>query len=373
MGPLHGIRIVEFAGLGPGPLAATLLTDLGATVLRIERRDESARLDAALLKFDIVRRGRSAISLDLKSPTELALALSLIERADALIEGFRPGVMERMGLGPDLCLKHNARLVYCRMTGWGQTGPLARTAGHDINYIALTGALDAIGRAGQPPTPPLNLLGDYGGGSLYLALGLVAALFEARNSGEGQVVDVAMVDGVTSLMTKPFGNWAMGLATGEPVGPRGTNLLDSGAYFYDVYACADGRWLAVGAIEAKFHAELLRLLEINPAALPNQWNRAGWPRARAVLTGRFLEKKQAQWCEIFAGSDACVTPVLTIAEAAHDQHLRARATIIDVEGVPQPGQVPRFSRTVAELPKAVRVVDADRSEVLRDWGVKDTV
>ena len=372
MGPLAGVRIVEFAGLGPGPMAAMLLADLGADVLRIERRGSALPADnAAMRRFDVVLRSRSAISLDLKDPAEVGKALALVCKADALIEGFRPGVMERLGLGPEPCLARNPRLVYCRMTGWGQRGPLAQAAGHDINYIALSGALDAIGRAGEPPTPPLNLVGDYGGGALYLALGLVSAVLEARGTGRGQVVDVAMIDGATSLMAKFFGQHAAGLARGEPNGVRGTNLLDSGAYFYDVYACADNRWMAVGAIEAKFHALLLQRMEIDASALPDQWDRTGWPRAREVLAKRFREMTQAEWCARFEGFDACAMPVLGLDEVADHPQVRARLTVVDVNGVPQPAPAPRFSRTALDHPEAPGQLDADRAAVLRAWGVDD--
>ena len=369
MGPLAGVRIVEFAGLGPGPLAAMLLADLGATVLRIEKPGERGTLARG---FDVVLRNRDAISLDLKRREDLEIARSLIARADALIEGFRPGVMERIGLGPDACLARNPRLVYARMTGWGQHGPLSSTAGHDLNYIALSGALDAIGRAGQPPTPPLNLVGDYGGGSLYLALGIVSALHETRGSGQGQVVDAAMVDGAVSLMAKFFGHWAAGEASGRPVGPRGTNLLDSGAYFYDVYACADGRWVAVAAIEPQFHAQLLERLGLDPSTMPAQWDRARWPQARATLARCFLEKSRDEWRGVFDGSDACVTPVLSVGEAASDPHLQSRRSVIEVGGVAQPAPAPRFSRTVPENPRPPGMTDHDRAAVLRSWGIEPT-
>jgi alpha-methylacyl-CoA racemase len=372
MGPLMGVKVVEFAGLGPGPHAAMLLADLGATVLRVERPASAANVDATALRFDVVKRNRSAISLDTKTTEGRDLARTLIDRADALIEGFRPGVMERMGLGPQECLERNPALVYGRMTGWGQDGPLAHAAGHDLNYIALTGALDAIGRAGQAPTPPLNLVGDYGGGALYLALGLVAALFESRRSGKGQIVDAAMVDGAASLMAKPFGLWAAGLASGVPVGPRGTNLLDSGAYFYDVYQCADDRWLAVAAIEPQFFAEMLRLLQLNAADIGDQWDRANWPRARSMLAARIGEKPLAEWSLIFEGTDACVAPVLTVGEAATHPHLRARATVVDIAGVMQPAPAPRFSRTRLDTPSPPKMTDSDRDAVLRQWGISPT-
>jgi alpha-methylacyl-CoA racemase len=369
MGPLTGVKVIEFAGLGPGPHAAMLLADLGATVLRIERPAGTANVEANALRFEVVKRNRSAISLDTKTAEGRDLARALINQADALIEGFRPGVMERMGLGPKECLERNPTLVYGRMTGWGQDGPLAYTAGHDLNYIALTGALDAIGRAGLAPTPPLNLVGDYGGGALYLALGLVSALFESRQSGKGQIVDAAMVDGAASLMAKPFGLWAAGLASGSPVGSRGTNLLDSGAFFYDVYQCADNRWLAVAAIEQQFYTELLQLLQLNASDVGDQWDRANWPRAKAILAARIREKSLAEWSAIFEDTDACVAPVLTVGEAHTHPHLQARKTIVEIDGVMQPAPAPRFSRTQLDTPAPPKMTDSDRAAVLREWGI----
>ncbi len=275
MGPLEGIKVVEFAGIGPCPMAAMLLADMGATVLRIDRVAESGLGIPLGTKFELLKRNRPIIQLDLKRPEAVGLALQLIDRADALIEGFRPKVMERLGLGPDACLSRNPRLVYGRVTGWGQEGPLAHAAGHDLNYIALTGALDAIGRTGGPPTPPLNLVGDFGGGALYLVVGVLAAIIAARQSGQGQVVDAAMVDGASSLMTSIYG----AMAAGRWNGGRGGNVTDSGAYFYEVYECADGKFISVAAIEGKFHAELLQRLEIDPDSMPPQSDRARWPEA----------------------------------------------------------------------------------------------
>ena len=282
MGPLAGIKIVELTGIGPGPMCAMLLADLGATVLRIDRTEPSELGVPRPLRYDLLLRGRTCLALDLKHPDGKALALRLIERADALIEGFRPGVTERLGLGPEDCLARNPRLVYGRVTGWGQEGPLAQAAGHDLNYIALAGAVHAFGRQGQPPTPPLNLIGDFGGGALYLAFGVVCGILEAQRSGRGQVVDAAMVDGAASLMTAFFGMMAAGLGSHE----RGTNILDTGAHFYEVYECADGRWIAVAAIEGKFYAELLRRLDIDPATMPSQqMDREHWPEAKSAAGG----------------------------------------------------------------------------------------
>ncbi|MDR2154239.1 MAG: CoA transferase [Burkholderiaceae bacterium] len=363
MGPLKGIRIVELAGIGPGPMAAMTLADLGATVLRIERMEPSELGLRLPIQQQLMLRNRQMLALDLKQQEHQALALRLIEQADGLIEGFRPGVTERMGLGPDVCLARNPRLVYGRMTGWGQSGPLAHAAGHDLNYIALTGVLDQIGRAGQPPTPPLNLVGDFGGGALYLALGMLAAIIEARRSGQGQVVDAAIVDGTAALATSLFGMHAAGM-----VGERGANLLDSGAYFYDVYECADGRWVSIAPIEGKFHRELLRLLDIDPAQIGAQMDRANWPRARALLAERIKTKTRDQWCALLEGTDACFAPILSLNEAPRHPHLKARGTFIEIDGVPQPAPAPRFSRTVPKPPRPPAAPNAATAdEALHDW------
>lgn len=346
MGPLADIKIVELAGIGPAPMAAMLLADLGATVLRIDRPGGSGLGLDRPLRTNLVLRGRRAVAIDLKSPSGKALALRLVERADALIEGFRPGVAERLGLGPADCAARNPHLVYGRVTGWGQDGPLAQAAGHDLNYIALTGALHAIGRRGGPPTPPLNLLADYAGGALYLALGLVCGILEARRSGQGQVVDAAMVDGVASLMTAFYGMLAAGLATHE----RGANHLDSGAHFYNVYECADGKWLSVAPIEGKFYAELLRRLDLDPASLPPQMDRERWPEAQARLTELFKSRTRAEWCVVLDGTDACFAPVLTAEEAPQHPHNRVRGTYAAIDGIVQPAPAPRFSRTRPDLP-----------------------
>ncbi len=346
MGPLAGIRIVELAGIGPGPMGAMLLADLGATVLRIDRAHPVELGSPRPFEFNFLLRNRHAIALDLKQANAVELVLNLVERADALIEGFRPGVTERLGLGPRECHSRNPRLVYGRMTGWGQTGPLAAAAAHDLNYIALAGALHSIGRAGGPPVPPLNLLGDYAGGSLYLALGLLAGIIDARQSGKGQVVDAAIIDGTASLMTSTIGVHAAGLFSLE----RGTNMLDSGAYFYDVYQCSDGKWVSVAAIEGRFHAELLRLLEIDPAAIGERENKANWSRARELFAAKFRTRTRDEWCALLEGTDACFAPVLSLAEAPAHPHHAARGTFVTVDGVVQPAPAPRFSRTVPAHP-----------------------
>jgi alpha-methylacyl-CoA racemase len=363
MGPLSGVRIVEFAGIGPAPMAAMLLADMGATVLRIDR---PAATDLGIPLQDehqFTHRSRAAIRLDLKHPNSIELARRLIDQADALIEGFRPGVMERLGLGPDICLARNPRLAYGRVTGWGQHGPLAHAAGHDLNYIALTGALHAIGRAGHKPTPPLNLLGDYGGGALYLVAGLLAAIIAARTTGTGQVVDAAMVDGVLSLLTPIHAMRAGGRMTA----PRGENLLDSGAYFYEVYECADAEYIALAAIEPKFHAELLRLLDIDPATMPAQHDEAGWPVWKAALTERFRTRTRDAWCRILEGTDACFAPVLSLDEAHTHPHLQARNAFIDVGGHRQPAPAPRFDATSQAPPRAPGTVPL--AEALAAWNL----
>lgn len=337
-GPLSGLKVVEMAGIGPAPMCAMLLADLGATVLRIDRPSPSGLGAPQDRKYDLLLRSRPAIALDLKQRAAVDLTLRLLDQADAVIEGFRPGVMERLGLGPDICRARNPKLVFGRMTGWGQDGPLAHAAGHDLNYIALTGALHAIGRKGAPPTPPLNLVGDFGGGSLYLAFGVMCALFEAGRTGAGQVVDAAMVDGAASLMTSYYGHLASGLMTER----RGENMNDSGAYFYDVYQCADGHWVSLAPIEEKFHAELLQRLEIDAADLPDQWDRGAWDKVKARLADVFRTKTRAEWQARLEGTDVCFAPVLAPSEVADHPHIAARQTFIDVDGVMQPAPAPRF-------------------------------
>ena len=363
MGPLHGLRIVELAGIGPAPFAAMLLADLGATVIRVDRPVPAAMGIERPLKFNLLLRNRQNLAVDLKSDAGRALVLDLVERADGLIEGFRPGVTERLGLGPQHCQARNPRLVYGRMTGWGQTGPLAQAAGHDLNYIAITGVLDWIGRSGQPPTPPLNLVGDFGGGGLYLALGMLAALLEARRSGQGQVVDAAIVDGTASLATSIFGMHAAGL-----LGARGENILDGGAPYYDVYRCLDGKYICVAPIEPKFYAELCRLLEIDPSSLGAQNDRQAWPDAKATLREVFARKTRDAWCALLEGSDACFSPVLEAGEAPRHPQLQARQTFVEVQGVTQPAPAPRFSRSVPDTPRAPEPPSPQgHAAALEDW------
>lgn len=353
MGPLKDLRILEVGGIGPGPMCAMLLADLGASVLRIDRKEPSGLGVQRPRKYDLLLRNRPSICMNLKAQDDRERLLRLVESADILIEGFRPGVTERLGIGPDRCFVRNPRLIYGRMTGWGQEGPLSQVAGHDLNYLALTGALHAIGRKGQPPSVPLNLVGDIGGGALYLCFGIMAALHERRSSGRGQVVDAAIVDGVASLMTQVQGTLAAGMMSHE----RGTNITDSGAPFYDVYECADGGYVSFGAIEPKFFAEMLRRLSLDPTFLPDQWNRSRWSELRKEIAGKVKTRSRDEWTVVFDGCDACFAPVLTLSEAPDNAHLKERRTFIDIEGVIQPAPAPRFSRTPPDQPKPVNAWD----------------
>jgi alpha-methylacyl-CoA racemase len=366
MGPLTGFRILEIAGLGPAPFCAMLLADLGAEVVCVDRPEPLGRgvLDADP-RLDLLRRGRRSLAVDLKHPRGADTVLRLVERADALIEGFRPGVAERLGIGPEACLARNPRLVYGRMTGWGQEGPLAAAVGHDLDYIALTGALHAIGRAGEPPVPPLNLVGDFGGGALYLAVGILSALLEASRSGRGQVVDAAMVDGAASLLTMFHGMAAAGTWMDE----RGVNLLDGGAPFYDVYETADGKHLAVGALEPRFYAELLRLTGLaGEEDLPAQADVSRWPELRRRFAEVFRRKTRDEWCAVLEGTEACVAPVLSLSEAPRHPHMAARGTFVEVDGVTQPAPAPRFSRTPGAIQGPPEPPGASTDEVLAQWG-----
>ena len=363
-GPLAGIKVVELAGIGPGPMCAMLLADLGATVIRVDRKTPSDLGIERPLKFNTLLRNRGAIALDLKDPRAVEAVLELVAQADALVEGFRPGVTERLGLGPDICLARNPRLAYGRLTGWGQDGPLAKRAGHDINYLALTGLLDAIGREGQPPTVPLNIVGDYAGGSLYMAVGLLAAIIEARKSGRGQVVDAAIVDGAAHLATTFFGMVAGGIWQDG----RGTNLTDSGSHFYDCYQCADDGWIAVGPIEEKFFKVLLENLDIEPASLGPQMSRDHWKKARTLLAARFRTRPRDEWAALLASTDACVSPVLRFREAHLHPHMKARGTFVEIDGIVQAGPAPRFSRTVPGMPTPPAPITPDNTDrCLSDW------
>jgi alpha-methylacyl-CoA racemase len=365
MGPLSGIRVVEIAGIGPAPMCTMLLADLGASVLRIERDRSPDLVDDLPRGCNIILRGRPSLQLDLKNSDARDFVLSVVSKADVLIEGFRPGVAERLGIGPEPAMAVNPKLVYGRMTGWGQDGPLAMRAGHDITYLALSGALNAIGRKGQPPTVPLNLVSDFAGGALYLALGILSALVERQHSGLGQVVDAAMIDGTASLMAAIYGMAAAGNLTSE----RGTNLLDSGAYFYDVYECADGKWLAVGALEQRFHDELLRQIGIDPGSAGSRANRKNWPRMRELLKERFRTRTRDEWQAQLEPLDVCAAPVLSMWEASTHPHLRHRRTFVDVEGVVQPAAAPRFSRTPANDPRPVPEPGVGVDDLLREWQI----
>ena len=372
-GPLSGLRVVEMAGLGPGPFSAMLLGDLGADVIRIDRKMPAGATSPYPnlgTRFDVLARGRRSIVLDLKAPGAIDVVLALIEQSDALVEGYRPGVMERLGLGPDACFARNPKLVYGRMTGWGQEGPLANRAGHDIDYIALSGALHAIGRADTPPAPPLNLVGDFGGGGMLLAFGIVCALLEARTSGKGQVVDAAMTDGAALLMAMAYGDHAAGTMTDA----RASNMLDGGAPFYDTYVCADGKYIAVGAIEPQFYAQLLALTGADSggdaaSAVTSQHDRSQWPTQKRRLAALFATRTRDQWMLVFEGSDACVAPVLDLAEAPAHPHNVARKTFVRVDGVTQPATAPRFLRTPGGPPASVAAPGSDTEEVLRGIGL----
>jgi alpha-methylacyl-CoA racemase len=369
-GPLAGLKVVEIVGIGPGPFCAMLLADLGAEVIRIDQKPGSKRAGLGVMppQFDVLARGRRSLALDLKHPAGRDAALALIARADALIEGFRPGVMERLGLGPEPCLSANPKLVYGRMTGWGQTGPLAARAGHDINYVALSGLLQAIGRADAPPPPPLNLVGDFGGGGLLLAFGIVCALLEAKRSGQGQVVDAAMSEGSALLGTMMYGLKAAGIWRVQ----REANLLDGAAHFYGCYECADGKFISIGAIEPGFYAQLLERLDCAADATQRlaaaQLDARRWPELKALVAERLRTRTRDAWCALFDGSDACVAPVLDMDEAPLHAHNAARTAFVDIAGVTQPAPAPRFSRTPATLPQPASAVGVDTATVLADWG-----
>lgn len=363
-GPLAGVRVVELGGIGPGPFAGMLLADLGAEVVRVDRPGRAGAPDAGG-PAAVLDRGKRSVVLDLKDPAATAALLGLVEAADVLIEGFRPGVTERLGIGPHDCLARNPALVYGRMTGWGQDGPLSAAAGHDITYIALTGALGAIGEAGGPPRIPLNLVGDFGGGGCYLVIGVLAALHTAERTGRGQVVDAAVVDGTAHLLASTFAK----LARDEWSDERGVNRFDGGWPFYAVYGTKDGRHVAVGALEAKFYRTLIDLLglDVDPA---RQHDRSTWPRLRRLLTERFAERTRDEWAELFEGTDACVAPVLSLTEAAAHPHLAARGSLVTRDGVVQPAAAPRFSATPSRPGRTAPAVGADTRAVFRDWGVR---
>ena len=359
MGPLNGLRIIELAGIGPGPFCGMMLSDMGAEVIRVERLS-----GASGRSRDILARNRRSIAVDLKQPQGVEVVLRLCEASAGLFEGFRPGVTERLGLGPETCMARNPKLVYGRMTGWGQDGPLAQAAGHDINYIGLSGALHAIGRPGEKPVPPLNLVGDFGGGGMLLAFGMVCGLLEAERSGQGQVIDAAMVDGAAALMAMFF----TFRATGGFTDKRGTNLLDGGAHFYDTYETSDGRYVCVGSIEPQFYALLVEKAGLDPDRFKPQMDAKQWPALKRELADVFKRKTQAEWMAIMEGTDVCFAPVLSIFEAPDHPHNKARGTFVEVDGVVQPAPAPRFSRTRAEVSHGARRPGEDTDAVLRDCG-----
>jgi alpha-methylacyl-CoA racemase len=373
MGPLQGIRVLELAGIGPAPFGCMLLADLGAEVVRVERAGDGAsaidgagRAESDPKKY-VPHRSRRSIALDLKSPDGRETLLRLVERADVLVEAYRPGVAERLGVGPDDCLARNSRLVYARMTGWGQTGPLSAVAGHDINYIAIAGALDNFRRAGERPLAPLNVVGDMGGGGMLLAFGIAAALVHVARSGEGQVIDTAMVDGAALQLATTLGMRAQGRWPNPP----GGNVSDSGAPFYEVYECADGRFVALGALERPFWDEFVTRLGVPPDSLPDRGDAQRWPEGKRLLVEVFLTRSRDEWVEVFDGSDACLSPVLSLDEAPHHPHAVARAAFVEVAGTVQPAPAPRFSKTPAAVPTAPPLRGADTEAVLSDWGVAD--
>ena len=369
MGPLNGLVVIELAGIGPAPFAGMLLADMGATVIRIDRREVTdLGLPGRTPKFDVLARGRQSIAVDLKAESGIAVVKRLIAKADALIEGFRPGVLERLGLAPEKLLALNPKLVIGRMTGYGQSGPMAQQAGHDINYISLSGALHAIGREGQAPVPPLNLVGDFGGGAMFLAFGIMAALFESHRSGKGQVVDAAMVDGSAYLMAMMYGF----RSAGQWHDQRGVNVLDTGAPWYDTYETADGKWLAVGAIEARFYQEFLNGLGLAAEPLPKQHDRQRWPELKARFATVIKSKPRDRWAEVFAGTDACVTPVLSLDEVPKHPHMAQRATLETIDGVTAPAPAPRFSRTSAITGAQASAPGTDTARVLAGFGFSTT-
>ena len=363
MGPLKGLKIIEMAGIGPGPFCGMVLADLGAKIIRVDR----ASAIGTGSKQDAANRGKKSIAVDLKSEEGVEVVLKLVETADAIFEGFRPGVMERLGLGPDVCSKRNERIVFGRMTGWGQEGPLANAAGHDINYISLTGALAAIGRPGSPPVPPLNLIGDFGGGGMLLALGLVAALLESKESKKGQVVDAAMTDGSALLMTMIYTMQSSGVWKTS----MGSNLLDGGSHFYDTYECKDGKFISIGSIEPQFYALLCQIADLDEEVFGKQMSRDSWPEQKEEITKIFLNKTRDEWCDLMEGTDVCFAPVLDMSEAPKHPHNIERKTFIDLEGVTQPAPAPRFSRTEPEVVSSPSIVGEHTNEVLSSIGLSD--
>jgi len=365
-GPLTGLKVIELAGIGPAPMAAMMLSDMGAEVIRVDRLTASGLGIPMPKKFNFLGRGRKSIAVDLKNPEGIEALLELIDKADVVIEGFRPGVMERLGMGPEVCLERNPKLVYGRVTGWGQEGPLSKSAGHDLNYIALSGALHAIGRSNdEPPTPPLNLVGDFGGGTMFIVVGILAALLEVKKSGKGQVVDAGMVDGALSLMTSIYGMHAGGAQSDE----RGSNILDSGAHFYNTYETRDSKYVSIGSIETKFYAMLLDKMGIDPDSLPPQMECESWPAMKEKFKEIFLTKTRDEWCALMENTDICFAPVLSLSEAPDYAHNRERGSFVDVDGVMHPAPAPRFSATPSSIKSPTPVTGVHTDEVLADWGI----
>jgi alpha-methylacyl-CoA racemase len=365
-GPLTGYKVIELAGIGPAPMCAMMLSDMGAEVVRVDRLADAGLGIAMPKKYNFLGRGRKSIAIDLKNPDGIEALLKLIDGADCVLEGFRPGVMERLGMGPEVCMARNPKLVFARVTGWGQEGPLSKAAGHDLNYIALSGALHAIGRSNdEPPTPPLNLVGDFGGGTMFVLTGILAALLEVKSSGLGQVVDAGMVDGALSLMTSIYGMHAGGVQSDE----RASNILDSGSHFYNTYETKDGRYVSIGSIETKFYAELLEKMDIDPDSMAPQMERESWPAMKEKLKELFLTKTRDEWCAIMDNTDICFAPVLTLEEAPDYPHNKERNAFIDVEGVKHPAPAPRFSRTPSSIKGPAPKTGIHTEEVLADWGV----
>lgn len=363
MGPLKGLKIIEMAGIGPGPFCGMVLADLGAEIIRVDR----ASAIGTGSKQEPSNRGKKSIAVDLKTKEGVEVVLKLVETADAIFEGFRPGVMERLGIGPEVCLARNDRIVFGRMTGWGQEGPLANAAGHDINYISLSGALAAIGRPGSPPVPPLNLIGDFGGGGMLLALGLVAALLESKESKKGQVVDAAMTDGSALLMTMIYSMQSSGMWKTT----MGSNLLDGGSHFYDTYECKDGKFISIGSIEPQFYALLCQIAELDEKVFSKQMSRDLWPEQKEEIKKIFVKKTRDEWCELMEGTDVCFAPVLDMSEAPEHPHNKERKTFIDLEGVTQPAPAPRFSRTEPEVVSSPSIVGEHTNEVLFSIGLSE--
>ena len=363
MGPLTGIKVVEMAAIGPGPFCSMMLSDMGAEIIRIDRLNQKGSGHRA----NVLHRGRKSIAVDLKNPQGVEITLELIEQADVVVEGFRPGVMERLGLGPEVCLERNPKLVFGRMTGWGQDGPLSQAAGHDINYISVAGALGAMGYADRPPAPPLNLVGDFGGGAMYLLAGILAALVERSSSGKGQVIDAAMTDGTASLLSGFYGMMSMNMWTTE----RYSNRLDGGAYYYGSYECKDGKHISIGSLEPQFYALLLEKCEISEDSFKEQLDQASWPIKREKMEAIFKTKTREEWCKIMEGSDVCFAPVLDLSEAPDHPHNKARKTYLNFQGVTQPAPAPRFSRTQGTIQSPAALVGEHTDEVLADWGFSE--